>query len=464
MSLLNTNEELILDYMEFDVNSAIAEINREENLYASKLYLLNFCATDVIIIIRALPLTLSHSLESFTMHHCNIHLGVAQVIVNLIKDSKLQKIEILNCVTIVSYDADDTDSANDTDNADNADNADNTDNVDGTDRAGDALFTIINAISPLFRFTLNLCGAHIKKDTVNKIVDLLGQHCFVKLSIKNCIVENDGWILMLEAVQKSALQTLMLNDVHFNYEETIAAINCVTHSQLTKLSLRGASFVGDKLTALIGAIKQSLLKTLDMRDTKIRGRFNEINDLILLSNVVKFNFDQFIFSLDENILFVNSILQRRSSSFEHVFFDSVYFDDQLLAKVCNLLENPCLTGLDLVNCSLSESALKQIVSLIKKSSVTSLSWGEDNANIRTICDLLENHHLLKFKLKTVHFEQTRETMKALLDSIKKSTLIKFDVDTLPIEDTDVLDEIKRITKENQRKLSSNYKTKSARSL
>lgn len=152
---------------------------------------------------------------------------------------------------------------------------------------------------------------------------------------------------------------------------------------------------------------------------------------------------------------------------EHVSFCCAHIDDQSLAKVCDLLEqkNSSLGSFELYHRSLNSAAFDKIINSIKKSSITSLKchgYYLNIANIWTICDLLENHDLVKLRLNFANYEG--DILNAILPAIKKSTLIKLNIRGQERRSEDVRNEIKLMLQEREQNLNGRYRIKSARSL
>lgn len=423
----NINEELYLSGTILGADKIVTEMNKEENLHFDKLRLTNF-DSDCISALANAPAHLKCNLRCFAMCEGVVRSDSpsARIIVDFIAGSKLSKLEILRGT------------------------------VPDT-----ALAMIIDATQS------SLC--HIKLErhyigtaTVRAIINLLDRSSLVKLSFFSCTFEDNAIASMMEAIKRSNLKVLILSCTHFVDAEMIALVNCVLHSRLTKLSLCGSSFDGKIGFALIEAIVQSSLKTLDARAVPFLQRFDIINDVILNSNITKFKFNRWQLGPEENVILFDSIKQR--NLFKYISFSYVRFNDQLLSKLCNLLENSHLTSIDLHYCSLSSADLGTIINSIKKSSITSFYYSDclNAGHTLIIRDMLEHCDLTKLKL--ICSDYINGTISALLPSIKKSSLIKFEVYDWRLIDERERKKIKQILQHNQQNLSANYKTKSARTL
>lgn len=357
--VLVKNKSLHVDETKASINAIVEEMNDETNSCLNKLYLTNFNLDFIPAIADALT-RLNCSLECLTLEHGVLCEGGAQIIAAFIASSRLQKLEILKCAI-----------------------------------RNNALVAIINASAsanatlqvPLQ--ILNLRHLTISEDIARVIANLLDRSSLTKLSFYNCTIGRNALVLIMGAVKKSELSTLILDNACSNDEETIAAIvDCILWPKLIKLSLSQALFM-DAQPIIIEAIKQSSHQTLDLQHVLCSNKFDMMNDLLLHSRIAKIKFSQYMFSAEENIMLLDSIL--RNNFVEHISFNCLLFTDKLLTKICGVIESSHLTSFGLRGCSLSNDNLTKIIDPIKLSSITSFNFYTDHLstkNVSVICDLL----------------------------------------------------------------------------
>lgn len=431
VQMQNIDEELCLDGLALealsDIDTIIAEMDKAD-LCIKKISITNFNRS---FIFELAPIfshaQLYESLECLSICSCVIRLKDAELISSFIKGTiNRLKLEIVR--------------SNIRDNA---------------------LSIIIDAAKQSQVRTLIFRHIWIQESDTKAIISFLELSTLVKLSFSRCAFQTGVLCLIMGAIEKSTLATLILNYVHFNDGELNALVNCIANSKLTKLSLVSASGLAFNKCAIVEAIKKSSLQTLNVRAAQMFTSANVLNDIILFSNVTKFKFGQPLLTFDEKTTLIVSI--QRSHHIEYLCFKSIYFNNQSLTVICNLLERSHITNLELSYCELCEAELSELIAAIKKSSITYLdasAFCSKGKNIPIICDLLENCRIEKLKLAFT--DCTNEMMATMLPSIMRSSLIKFDIDRCSNVDVSTRNTIKRALRARKQNLISGYKMKSAR--
>lgn len=151
------------------INTIMAELSEDE-LSSEQLCIVNFNAGLPFELVAFL-VQLFSTLKDVTLSASKICSSDAQVIAALIVASKLSKLEILNC------------------------------NIED-----DALATIIEAVNKSSLQILNLRYLHIKKREAKIITDLIEKSSLVELSLFCCTFQNDGFILIKGAINRSGLK------------------------------------------------------------------------------------------------------------------------------------------------------------------------------------------------------------------------------------------------------------------
>lgn len=428
MNTMNTQLKIKQIKNKFFLNGRKASLDTiiakmcEENVYLKTLHLANFGAGLPSAVIDAL-VHLDHNLGSLIMTNCVVWSNDVQSISNFVKALNLSKIKI-------SYNS-------------------------------MAFSTIIEATAQSFLRELILDSVRIEEGTAMNIIAFLKKQSLVKLSFFGCEFENDTFILIMDAIKKSTLKILILNLVTLHDDRIIAFTDCVINSKLTKLSIHNLSASINNFNFIVETIKASSLKTLDARYMLKFKEFNTVKNLICNSNITKFKFSHAEFSPEEKMELIDLMQERHRLT--NISFYETRFTDELLTKVCDLLENPHsrLTSLDLSRCKFTDAGLNKMIASIKSSSITSLNLsgyvqmrGPLYFDILIICDLLENHYLEKLKLCFV--DCTNEIMNLMLPSIMKSSLIKFDIDRCTKVDERTRNEIGAMLRDRQhcRKIKS----------
>lgn len=420
------NNELYLNGTTLDMHAIIKEMQSAENLCAKKIALISFKKG----IIRTISDFLSKfKLETLLVCFSTICLDDALAIADFISGSKLLTLELLHSTF-----------------------------------KSDALLTIINATKVCRLQKIILVGCTIRMDEAKAIADTIIASRMIKLSFSHCSFQTETLPLILCAVKESTLQTLVLKNIIFNDEDIAAITDCITNANdtLIKLSLAHSTTISDKKTAITEAICNSSLKIVDIQQTPFCSNIGDILKVIEHSRVEKFEFDQSNFTIEEMKLIMDAI--KRNPSFKHISLAGVTMSDHVLTLLCDLLENSSLTSL--YGCDLSTAQLHELVASIKNSSITALGLRSINTSADWNWDMPDVHALLKchnlVKLNLCFAEMTNKIIRAMLPSIKDSSLIKFNSNFWHME-PDTKAELKQMLSENQQRLDRFCYTKSAMS-
>lgn len=290
----------------------------------------------------------------------------------------------------------------------------------------DVLFALMDSINGHFLQKIDLQRCCIGTSEITAILTVATTSPITKLAFSACTFQNDALSVILAAVQKSTVCALALIHTEFTDGETNAIIDMISSNTLIKLSLNYSSFSHDQVPNIMQAVHNSSLQNFDARQTSL---FNNVSDVAkLIEHVNIFKFDQSTFDIEEQIAIINVMM--RNSSFVYAHFDCTNISNDLLDAMCNLLENSSLTKLDLkydaqprLKCGAQS---RKIIDAIKKSHITSLKLTTiDNKliSVDAICDLIENHILVKLNLYCC--SMTDKTIRSMLPFIKKSSLTKF---------------------------------------
>lgn len=327
-------------------------------------------------------------------------------------------------------------------------------------------FTIINAARSSLLQKLSLKGRHISIDIARTICDLMKQSYLIELSFTQCSFQKGTIVLIMTAINSSAVVTLILESSSFDEEDIIAIAGCISISKLTKLSLFGAktkdsAYLEICMSMIADAVRRSSLETLDGRNSSFFGNAESIIDIIKFSSVTKFNFTHTKFSSAESIAIIDAIKGR--SDFRIIPMSDTRFTNEILIKVCDLIKSSHVHAyiLDLSNCGLNEAQSAAVIASMKGSHITYLNFRSNyiNREVRyAICDMLENC-IIK-KIEFIGLANT--SINLMLPSIEKSALIKFKMSCWEGAGEDARIKIREILNVHRTILNRGYKTKSAR--
>lgn len=430
-------KKLYLNGANFNIDATIAKINSHDNAHSNALYIDNMNPAIFYLLSNLSEHEHEHehndgdpdsaftkyNLEILTLAQDFLSLGAAHAVANFIADVPLLKLELLGC----------------------------------NRNFGAPITIIIGSIDKSLLQTLNLSDAYIKEKDAKAIVNLMVSPHLTKLSFIRCKFECNAQVAIFSAIKRSSIKTLILDWATFDDEGTIIIADCIAHSKLTKLSLFAVSFAFSKQHMVLEAIKQSSIKTLDVRGhigKSIFSNFDTINDLILhkCEPITKFKFSQHTFNTQKRIAIIDSIQGNCSS--EHIHFDDKNLSAELLTKICEALEDKRrhLKSFDLYCALLSSASLIKIFDSIKRSSITFLDIVDFAANpacISHIYDLLENYNLEKLGITVINVNQT---MKQILPAMQKSSLIKFSAHNFVDMSEQMRDTVEQILQVNRRNL------------
>lgn len=314
---------------------------------------------------------------------------------------------------------------------------------------------------------LSLKKQHIYTEKALIICDAIKNSHLVELSFVDCTFEEDAVVLIMGVIGDSTIETLILEQTCFCKQAIIAIIDCIAKSKLTKLSLRDTSFGrkvldGYKIFSIVGAVQKSSLKTLDVRESQFCEYAEDIIAIIKFSSVTKFKFDYATFSCEISVEAIDAIKGR--VDFRNISMRWANITDELLAKLCDLLENSSatLTELDLSWSDMSDTQMMTIINAVHASSITSIIFDTNCARediiIFAICKLLEGCNIRKIRMDKL----TGATMDTLLPWIKQSSLTKFKMHDWSSINKNVREVIRETLKEQRRIANSSYRIKSAR--
>lgn len=402
--------------------------------HISHLLELDIAGVDAVLLANPDLFANAHNLRTLVISHGNVSTNNVCTIVNFITGSTLSKLELLWCTI-----------------------------------ENDALASIINAVAVSTIETLNFNHIFFNKETAKAIINVLEQPTLVKLSFIECTFCHEAFIVIMSAIKKSTLKTLMLEESIFNDKVVASIADCIEGSKLTKLSLRDNSFYEDEHEhhhTVLRAIKRSLVKTLNVQDVPFYSNFIIINDLISGCGITKLKFDHGELNDEERLQLVDVIQKNHLS--EHISFCFVEFTDQLLAKTCCLLgnaNNARVKSLEFDHCSFPDAALDKIIGSIKKSSIVSIKFREQDPSskiINAIKDLLENCYFDKLELD--FFGSTNKIVKEILPSMMQSSITKFTIGKYAWVDASLREKIDNALQVRRHQMRNNVNMKSARIL
>lgn len=332
----------------------------------------------------------SFNLRSFYMHHCEMFLGCALAIVNLIKNAALEKLSLEKCNII-------------------------TDGVLGT---------ILASVGQSRLYTLKLKMQHIGLPEAEVMVDAIGKSQLVNLYLKNCFFAPDSLILIMGAIEKSSIKNLYLSNIYIDDAKATAIGACLENSQVEELCLAKCVFGVNALDIVMESIKKSQLLHLNLSFTCGGGDngINKVCNCIENSSIVKLSLADRQFD-DAQWLMLSETIKKKNN-FVGIFFRHSFINVPIL---CDLLENSTIHAIRLQHCALTSVQAMSIIDSVKRSSVTSLDLMGNYIqceSIGAICNLLENHNLCELNLSNNHLDN--ETFALMLPFVKKSSLIKFD--------------------------------------
>lgn len=299
------------------------------------------------------------------------------------------------------------------------------------------------------------------------IADFVQHTQLTKLTFENYYVYSNLCVPIFAAIAQSSLQTLILKQVMLRNEEAEAFIDCMCQSSLIKLCLIKCDIPDTKSLSVMKSISQSAIQSLHLTN----GYWDEMNafptdtesisNLIERSHLTQLSITNFDYDTTNIVAIAESI--KRNHAFRKIAFHGTDACSEQIDVVCDLIENSTITNIKLHKCRMYDAHIVRLCASIKKSSITSLNLrsnhiGADGKN--AICTLLEDHNLQKLSLR--NSELSDATIKEMLPSVRKSSLIKFDVRNYPMVHQSIMDEIEEILKVQKHILSRFKKTKSSR--
>lgn len=429
--ILKYNEELYLDGGTQSINAIIKELNAEENLYLEKLFISNFKDGNIATISDLLT-NLSGTLSVLAIHQSYMCQDDAQAIANFIEQSVLSTLELFECYV-----------------------------------EDEQMITIMGSLARAPLSQLKLGRVWIEEREAQGIIEAMNQASLSKLSFDSCDFGEDALILLVNAIKTSTLQTLILDNVELTDDEVSAIADCIAQSSLVKLSLRNIAYdieneckPKDNRRAMGKAIMKSSIQILNLDGSGICATAKQTMHLMAHSQIT--NFDISYHTGEEQLIFIELI--KKNPSITKIIWNCEHAstDDQLLTKMCELIENATLVAINLHCRQCSNEQFIKICDAIKRSSISSLCLTDcefDAEQMLTICDLLEHHNLKKLHINNL----TNDIVAAILFSIKLSSLIKFNMEWPTISD-DVRYEINEHLRQQRNISNSFHKTKSARSI
>lgn len=285
------------------------------------------------------------------------------------------------------------------------------------------------------------------------LIDCIEKSRLVNLSLISCSESGSSFALsssalssILNAIPLSSLQILDLYDINFDNEITVATISCIKHSRLIKLTLRGCTFVNNKILAILQAVQQSSIQSLNVGYNFFDDNIEDVMKCVSKSNLTKFFFGEYKIRYEDQLL--------RYSNEEMTIIASAI-------KNCNLLT----VGLNYMRIN------DELIDSIKRSSIISLDlyhnyFSDDKTiiehEIAALCDLLEYGQLKKLKIALDEIDNAH--IQIILSSVKKSELIKFYVYGAHNLNAHIKKEIIEIRRAQKLSATSFNKMKSARTI
>lgn len=107
--------------------------------------------------------------------------------------------------------------------------------------------------------TLSMSG-HVHINDAHTVANFIAKSTLLKLELLNCVIKNDAFVVILDSVRISGLQTLNFRRASFSKSDSEAIAKCI--ASLTKLSFTACKFDNHGLISIMDAIKLSTLGTL----------------------------------------------------------------------------------------------------------------------------------------------------------------------------------------------------------
>lgn len=304
--------------------------------------------------------------------------------------------------------------------------------------------TIISAIkhSPSC-FTLSLRVAFEDTKTA-ALIDCIAGSQLVSLEFERCRFEQGNFAAILNAIARaphapaSPSRTLILWGVSFDDEITRAIIACIKSTSLIKLSLFACTFVADGIGPIMEAIQQSSIQSLGVEFSFFIDDIVKIMDCVKNSSIIKFTFgdERRQYEGEEMVVIANSI---RGSNLLKVGLNCAHINNEIY-------------------CAIKESSIVSL-DLYYDHFYHTKTEDEIEAEVATICDLLECGNLKKLKMMIDTMNGAH--IRRILSSIKKSELIKFYIYDLDRSNVTIKQEIKEIMQKQKLRVTSFNKMKSA---
>lgn len=312
-----------------------------------------------------------------------------------------------------------------------------------------AIGAIINLIPNLISLELVRCD--IQSNSLVQLFDAIEKSQLHTLKLDNVVIGNCGIIALINciksarldklfisgccgcnalesvigAVAQSSVQTLILHEITFDAKTMIAISNCIECAVLTKLSLTGCKFVNNKIDMIMESIKKSSVQILDLRFSRTDNIMKHVQN----SPITKLDFgsSSIDYSIEEIVTIASAV--KANNKLRMLGLNFVPIDDKTISIICDMIENSTLTAIRLIGCRLLCSHITKICASVKGSSIVHLDLSFNpfkSESIMAICDLLENSQLEKLKLAKSCLSD--EFVEMLLVSIEGSKLVNFNVD------------------------------------
>lgn len=342
------------------------------------------------------------------------------------------------------------------------------------------LIAIIDSIKQSGLQTLNLEAIRIEENTTKALIDCIKCSRLSSFSLGSCSFDASNAFesnsdaeqaraqsqshlasIINSIVHSHSLQILFLDGITFDIEEMAAISNCIKNSSLTTLSLRACTFFDDKIITIVEAVQQSLIRTLVLDDSFFCDNITDVTTCIEKSCVTKFIFGDRKRQYDCAEMITIANLMRTNTLLSFGLYRAT-IDDDALSIMCDAISVSTLTTIKISDCNLSGPQIICICDSIAKSHVTSLDLSAghfDITSITAVCYLIANSNLKKLKLRSC--ELTDEFVGIMLESIRESELIKFDINYNFELTKDVKRATKLLLKAQKRNATTFHKTKSS---
>lgn len=258
------------------------------------------------------------------------------------------------------------------------------------------LLNIFSTFQNLNLKSFMLSGSKIKPEMVNVIINLIPN--LIDFKLLDCTIQSSDLVAIIGAMEQSHLQKLSLRNVSFREAETKALISCIEKSQLVDLSLDHCNFGQNLFCSIINSFMRGALQTLDLC-------------------YVTFN-------REEIIALANYIEGSRSRLNKLSLFGCKFFDGKI-GTMMNGIQKSSISNLDLYLSSFADG-MDEIMGCIEKSSVTKLKFGHhdqlnDRVKFAVITNSIKRNNLLK-EIFFCGITIDDEMADLLCDAIENSTI------------------------------------------